>query len=136
MKGALPPSSSESFFTVGADWAMSNLPTSVDPVKVIMRTSGLAVSSAPIASASPVTTFSTPSGKPARSASSARASAESGVSGAGFTTTVQPAARAGAILRVIMATGKFHGVMAPTTPTGCFITRMRPLLRWLGMISP
>ena len=94
------------------------------------------MSSTPIAFASPVTTFSTPGGSPARMASSARASAESGVSGAGLTTTVQPAARAGAILRVIMASGKFQGVMAPTTPIGCFITRMRLLFLWLGMISP
>lgn len=39
---------------------------------------------------------------------SARASAEKGVSSAGFTTTVQPAARAAPTLRVIMALGKFH----------------------------
>jgi hypothetical protein len=31
-------------------------------------------------------------------------------------TTVQPAASAGATLRVIMAFGKFHGVMMPHTP--------------------
>lgn len=39
---------------------------------------------------------------------SARARAEKGVSSAGFTTTVQPAARAAPTLRVIMALGKFH----------------------------
>lgn len=33
--------------------------------------------------------------------------------------TVQPAARAGDTLRVIMEKGKFQGVMAATTPTGC-----------------
>ena len=33
---------------------------------------------------------------------------ESGVSSAGFSTTVQPAARPGAILRVPMPMGKFH----------------------------
>jgi hypothetical protein len=35
-----------------------------------------------------------------------------------------------------MASGKFHGVMAPTTPTGCFNTSMRPLRFGVGMISP
>ena len=35
----------------------------------------------------------------------------------------------GATLRVIMAAGKFHGVMAPTTPTGCLMTTMRRI--WL-----
>lgn len=39
---------------------------------------------------------------------SASASAERGVSSAGFTTTVQPAARAAATFLVIMALGKFH----------------------------
>ena len=39
------------------------------------------------------------------------ASAESGVSSAGLTTIVQPAASAGPSFRVIVAAGKFHGVM-------------------------
>ena len=41
---------------------------------------------------------------------STRARAENGVSGDGLMTAVQPAARAGPSLRVIMAEGKFHGV--------------------------
>lgn len=41
---------------------------------------------------------------------SARASAEKGVSGGGFTTAVQPAAKAAPSFRVIIADGKFHGV--------------------------
>jgi hypothetical protein len=36
---------------------------------------------------------------------------------------VQPAARAGATFLVIIATGKFHGAMAATMPTGCFSVR-------------
>jgi hypothetical protein len=39
--------------------------------------------------------------------------------------TVQPAASAGATLRVIMENGKFQGVMAATTPTGCLSTTKR-----------
>ncbi len=39
---------------------------------------------------------------------SARASADSGVSSAGLTTTVQPAARAAPTFLVIIALGKFH----------------------------
>ena len=57
----------------------------------------------------------------AESASFATASAQSGVSSAGLTTAVHPAASAGAILRVIIAIGKFHGVMAAMTPIGCLI---------------
>ena len=60
----------------------------------------------------------------------------SGVSSAGLTTTVQPAASAGETLRVIMAKGKFHGVIAATTPTGCFITMMRASALWAGIVSP
>ena len=43
----------------------------------------------------------------------------------GPSTTVQPAAMAGATLRVIIALGKFHGVIAATTPIGCFSTIRR-----------
>lgn len=45
---------------------------------------------------SPVTMFTVPGGKPASSISSARRSADSGVCSAGLSTTVQPAAGAGA----------------------------------------
>src|SRR5690606_17143956 len=37
MNGAFPPSSSESFFTVGAHCAMSSLPTAIEPVKLGVR---------------------------------------------------------------------------------------------------
>ena len=64
-----------------------------------------------------MTTFRTPAGTPASSASNASASDVRGVSSAGLATTVQPAASAGAILRAIIAAGKFQGVIAATTPT-------------------
>ncbi len=111
---------------VGAHCAIRMRPTSVEPVKERWRTTSLAQSRRPIsteASASPVSTFSTPEGMPARWASSATARAESGVASAGLMMTEQPAARAGATLRVIMATGKFQGVMAAHTPMGCLSTR-------------
>ena len=53
------------------------------------------------------------------------ASAEYGVIDAGLITIVQPAASAGPALRVIIAFGKFHGVIAAHTPIGCLITTMR-----------
>ena len=65
-----------------------------------------------------VTTFSTPAGSPTSSRSAATASAVSGVSAAGLRTVVHPAARAGAILRVAIAAGKFQGVTSTLTPTG------------------
>ena len=64
------------------------------------------------------TTFTTPAGTPARCIISAIANAVRGVSLAGFSTTVQPAASAGPIFRVAIAAGKFHGVANKATPTG------------------
>jgi hypothetical protein len=72
-----------------------------------------------------VTTLKTPAGTPARSPSAAIARADNGVSSAGRETNVQPAARAGATLRAIIALGKFHGVIAAATPIGCLRTRIR-----------
>jgi len=60
----------------------------------------------------------------------------SGVWLAGLTTIVQPAASAGPALRVIMAAGKFHGVMAAHTPTGSRTTTMRCDATGEGMVSP
>ena len=80
--------------------------------------------------------LTTPGGKPARCASSASASAENGVACAGLITTVQPAASAGATLRVIIEHGKFHGVIAAQTPIGCLITTSRRSLPMVGITSP
>jgi hypothetical protein len=92
---------------------------------------------AAIAGASmPGTTFRTPAGKPASAASAAMASAERGVCSAGFTTCVQPAASAGPILRVTIAIGKFHGVMAAATPHGRRSTRSRFAGSDAGIVSP
>ena len=44
--------------------------------------------------------------------------AVSGVSSAGLSTTVQPAARHGAIFHVASMNGAFHGVIRPATPFG------------------
>src|SRR5438132_12308136 len=125
MNGALPPSSSDTFLIVAAHGAISFLPTSVEPVNESFRTVGFDVSSAPMSAADPVTTLNTPFGTPARSASSASASAENGVCDAGLRTTVQPAATAGPAFLVIIARGKFHGVIHAATPIGCLTTTMR-----------
>jgi len=139
MKGALPPSSRLSFLTVGAHCAARMRPTSVLPVNDRWRTRSLAHSTLPTSiepGPSAVRMLSTPAGMPARCASSATASADSGVCSAGLMITGQPAASAGATLRVIMAIGKFQGVMAAHTPMGCLTTRKRLLPSVLGMVSP
>src|SRR5262249_35625042 len=76
INGALPPNSIEVFLTVAAHRCISNLPTSVEPVKVSLRTVGLLVSSPPISFDGPVTQEKTPFGTPARSPNSHNASAE------------------------------------------------------------
>ena len=59
-----------------------------------------------------VTTLSTPAGRPASAQHLGQLRASSAASAsAGLTTIVQPAATAGPILRVPIASGKFHGVM-------------------------
>jgi hypothetical protein len=81
---------------------MISLPTWLEPVKPTLRTTGFDVSSWPMAgasSASPVTIDSTPVGSPARWASSAIASADSGVCSAGLRPIAHPTASAGAALR-------------------------------------
>ena len=99
---------------------MSLRPTAVDPVKLSFRSRGSAmIGPATAAEVDVVTTLTTPAGTPASSSSCTKKSVVSGVSSAGFTTTVQPAASAGAILRVAIASGKFHGVISRHGPTGC-----------------
>ena len=109
--------------TRGAACASKIEPTLVDPVKLNLRTfpeSIIAATGGPDGLVT--TTLTTPAGTPARCNTSAIASAVSGVSCAGLSTTVQPAASAGPILRVAIAAGKFQGVASSATPTGCRLT--------------
>jgi len=78
----------------------------------------------------------TPGGMPARSARTASASAENGVWLAGRITPVHPAAQPGPALRVIMADGKFQGVIAANTPIGSLVTMIRRPFCGCGMVSP
>ncbi|MNJ75567.1 hypothetical protein D3C77_726840 [compost metagenome] len=73
---------------------------------------------------------------PARSASTHSARALNGVCEAGLSTSVHPAARAGAALRVIIAAGKFHGVIAAHTPIGSLVTSRRRSACGEGITSP
>src|ERR1700746_2862606 len=82
MNGALPPNSIDVFLTVAAHCSISNLPISVEPVKVNLRTVGFEVNSPPTSFDGPVTQEKTPFGTPARSASSHNAKAENGGAGA------------------------------------------------------
>ena len=87
-------------------------------MKHTLRTAGWATKRAPTTLPFPGRIWRTPSGSPASSASSPMRSALSGVSSAGLTTTVLPAANAGARPQPAMAMGKFQGTITPTTPSG------------------
>ncbi|CFN80668.1 Uncharacterised protein [Bordetella pertussis] len=64
-----------------------------------------------------MTTLSTPGGS--RSPiSSASTRIEAGVCSAGLSTTTQPAASAGASFQATISSGKFQGMICPTTPMG------------------
>ena len=103
-------------------------PTAVLPVKVTLRTRGCLHNlslTVGVFSLSVVIIFNTPGGNPALKAKSASARILSGVSGEGLMIIVQPAAKAAAALRIVIATGKFQGTNATLTPIGCLITSVR-----------
>ena len=70
----------------------------------------------------PGTMLTTPAGRSACWTTSANRSALSGVVEAGLSTTVFPAARAGAIFQASIRSGKFQGMTWAATPSG-FATR-------------
>ena len=71
---------------------------------------------------------------PASSAIRSNSSAVSGVSSAGFSTTVLPAASAGAIFHDAIVSGKFQGTIRPTTPSGSRKVMSTPPAT--GIVSP
>ena len=87
-------------------------------MKQTLRTSGWVTNRCPTTEPWPGSTVKTPSGRPASRASSAIRIAVSGVISAGFSTTVLPAASAGAKPQPAIGIGKFHGTMTDTTPSG------------------
>ena len=63
--GDLPPSSSDTRLRLPAAALTMSLPTSVEPVKATLSTSGWSASAAPAVSPKPVMMLTTPSGNPA-----------------------------------------------------------------------
>lgn len=99
-----------------ADALTISRPVLVEPVNMTFATSLWAASAAPI-SRPPEMPMSTSSGR-CRFISSMTASTDSGVYSLGFATTVLPIRSAGAICQIAISAGQFHGLMAPTTPSG------------------
>ena len=100
MNADLPPSSRNTFFTVSLAAAMMARPAGVEPVKLTMSTRGSVTRTSPTSTSEAVRTLTTPGGMSVWSAMTrARAAVTQGVCGGPFSTTVQPAARAGDQLR-------------------------------------
>ena len=95
-----------------------------DPVNEIRRTSGCETSAAPTSSPIPCTMLKTPGGKPASATRSASSEHDSGDHSAGLSTTVEPAASAGAVFHVESMNGAFHGVITTAGPLGMRMTRL------------
>ena len=132
----LPPSSRKTRFMVAAPFSMMRCPTAVEPVNEIMSTFGESVSSSPTRWSDDVTTLTTPGGMSVRSAiRRPRNVAFHGVSGAGLTISVLPVASACPTLCSVTSTGKFHGTMAPTTPTGSRQIRRESSAPWMLVAS-
>ncbi len=118
MNGALPPSSSDTGMIFSAVWARISRPARVEPVTVTIAVTGCSTSAFPTVRPRPVTTFTRPAGTPASSHTRASAIGASGVTSDGLRTMALPAIRAGPTLRAKIAAGKFHGMIATTTPCG------------------
>ena len=86
--------------------------------------------------AGPMMRLATPAGTPASSRISKSLMRLRGVSVDGRHTQVQPAARAGAILRAWRKMGKFHGEIMAHTPMGCLRMNNRLCRALAGTISP
>jgi hypothetical protein len=71
---------------------------------------------------------------PASTTIPSSSTAVSGVSSAGLSTTVLPAASAGPSFQDAIAIGKFQGVISPTTPSGSRKVKSMPPAT--GMVSP
>ncbi len=100
----------------------SSRATSVEPVKSTPCTRASATSAAPTVSPRPGSSCSAPRGTPASCSAATAAAATSGVCSAGFASTTLPAASAAATWPVKIASGKFHGLMHSTGPSGACVT--------------
>src|SRR5690348_15683494 len=98
--------------------AATPAPTRADPVNDTACTAGALISAGPITSPAPRRMLTTPGGMPAAAAHSASATAHAADASAGLSTIVLPNASAGAAFQSGIATGKFHGVISATTPSG------------------
>src|ERR1700737_1028545 len=100
MLALLPPSSRVTRLTCAAAPAITLVPTSVDPVNTILRTSGWATKRSPTTEPLPGNTANRSAGSPASTASSPSRMGVSGVHPAGLTSPASPAPRPPVPVRV------------------------------------
>ncbi len=117
--GDLPPSSSVTGTMFSDAYCMISLPVVVSPVNATLATRGLWASGLPASTPKPWTMLRTPGGS-ASPMSLAHSMIVAGVCSAGLSTTALPAASAGASFQAAIRSGKFHGMICPTTPSGSF----------------
>ena len=123
MLAPLPPSSSCTRLRLPAEASTIRRPTAVEPVKAILLDAGMlgqalaggvAVAGHDVDDAGREADLGHQLGEAQRAtAASARL---------GFSTTVLPAASAGPIFQLLNISGKFHGTIWPTTPSGSRLT--------------
>ena len=107
-----------------------------DPVKAILAISGCSTRAAPASLPNPVTTLTTPGGKPANSNNFANVSVEAEVNSDGLMTTVLPAANAAASFQESNNKGEFHGVIIPITPKGSYRVKLKISALSVGITLP
>jgi hypothetical protein len=110
-------------------------PVGTDPVKLIAWTPGCTARAA-AGSAKPCTTCTRSAGRPASVQAATNASQHAGACSDGLITTPLPASTAGKIFHDGIATGKFHGVIIPTTPTGWRVVQHSLSPNSEGTVSP
>ena len=84
---------------------MTRRPAAVEPVNDIMSIPGCSDIASPTTGPVPLTRLKTPAGRPTSCNTSASTKAFSGATSEGFSTTVQPAASAGATFAAIWCSG-------------------------------
>ena len=118
MLGDLPPSSSVSFFIVSAAVFMMRLPTSVEPVKLILSIPGCLTIASPAMEPLPGKNVEHARRQPRLERQLADADRGERRQLRRLDDDGVPAASAGAAFQPTMIIGKFHGMIAPTTPSG------------------
>ena len=121
MNGSEPPNSSTEGFSAAPANAATAAPARGEPVRVTPLIRGSSMIR-PIASLPTLMTANNPSGAPASSQQAASMRAERMTLGAGLSRNPLPPSRIGTAARTACQSGKFHGMMASTTPVGRYET--------------